>query len=117
VDNADGALRQGQFVDLTVILAANESVVVVPVSAIVKEGPLQYVFVTEGTGENEIFMKRDVETGVRDDRLVEIKQGLVPGDVIVVSGAFSISQLRGFVSAAPEPAASEKSTDGHGHAH
>jgi len=117
VDNASGALRQGQFVDLTVILAANDSVVVVPVSAIVKEGPLQYVFVKEGTGENEVFMKRDVATGVRDDRVVEIKLGLVPGDVIAVSGAFSISQLRGFVPGAPEPAAPEKSTDGHGHSH
>ena len=117
IDNANGALRQGQFVDLTVILAANESVVVVPASAIVKEGPLQYVFVKEGKAENEVFIKRDVATGVRDDRLVEIKLGLVPGDVIAVSGAFSLSQMRGFVAGAVEPAASEKSTDGHGHSH
>ncbi len=117
IDNANGVLRQGQFVDLAVILAANESVVVVPASAIVKEGPIQYVFVKEGKGESEVFVKRDVATGVRDDRLVEIKLGLVPGDIVAVSGAFSITQIRGFVPGAPEPAAPAKSTDGHGHTH
>lgn len=117
VDNATGALRQGQFVDLAVVLSTNESAVVVPSSAIVKEGPLQYVFVKEGKGESEVFKKRDVATGVRDDRVVEITQGLVPGDVIATSGAFSISQLRGFVPGAPEPAKPAKSGDGHGHTH
>jgi len=120
VDNASGALRQGQFVDLAVVLSTNEAAVVVPVSAIVKEGPLQYVFVKEGKGENEVFKKRDVATGVRDDQVVEIKLGLVPGDVIAVSGAFSISQIRGFVPGAPEPATSAapaKADDGHGHSH
>jgi len=117
VDNAAGLLRQGQFVDLAVVLSTNDTAVVVPASAIVKEGPLQYVFVQDGKGENVVFKKRDIATGVRDDRVVEIKQGLVPGDVIVVSGAFSVSQLRGFVPGAPEPAEPAKSSDGHGHAH
>lgn len=116
-DNVGGMLRQGQFVDLAVVLSTNDSAVVVPASAIVKEGPLQYVFVKEGKGENEVFKKRDIATGVRDDRVVEIKQGLVPGDVIAVSGAFSLSQLRGFVPGAPAPAEPAKSGDGHGHTH
>lgn len=114
-DNASGTLRQGQFVDLSVVVGSNESAVVIPASAIVKEGPLQYVFVREGKGEDITYKKRDIATGVRDDRIVEIKQGLVPGDVIAVSGAFSLSQLRGFVPAAPEAATPAKSGDGHGH--
>lgn len=120
-DNAAGSLRQGQFVELSVVISSNEAAVVVPASAIVKEGPLQYVFIKEGKGENERFEKRDVATGVRDDRLVEIKLGLVPGDVIAVSGAFSLSQLRGFVEGAEDHAEAgkdaEKSTDHHGHTH
>jgi multidrug efflux pump subunit AcrA (membrane-fusion protein) len=121
IENAAGILREGQFVDLAVVLSTNDSAVVVPASAIVREGPLQYVFVQEGKGENVVFRKRDVATGVRDDRIVEIRQGLVPGDVVVVSGAFSVSQLRGFVPGAPEPVAlaptTGKSGDGHGHTH
>lgn len=118
VDNPEGLLRQGQFVDLSVVLSSNDGAVVVPASAVVKEGPMQYVFVREGKGENEVFKKRDVAVGVRDDRVIEIVKGLVPGDVVAVSGAFSLSQLRGFVPGAPEPVAEPaKSGDGHGHSH
>lgn len=118
VDNPQGSLRQGQYVDLSVVLLSNDSAVVVPASAVVREGPLQYVFVREGKGENEVFKKRDVAVGVRDDRVIEIVKGLVPGDVVAVGGAFSLSQLRGFVPGAPEPVAEpSKSGDGHGHSH
>lgn len=116
-DNSSGSLRQGQFVDLSVVVGSSDSAVVVPASAIVKEGPLQYVFVREGKGEDITYKKRDIAAGVRDDRIVEVKQGLVPGDVIAVGGAFSLSQLRGFVPGAPEAAAPAKSDDGHGHSH
>jgi len=120
VDNSSGLLRQGQFVDLAVVLRSSDSAVVIPASAIVKEGPLQYVFIKDGKGENEYYQKRDIATGVRDDRVIEITSGLVPGDVIVVNGAFGISQLRGFVPGTPEPAPAApagKTGDGHGHTH
>lgn len=116
-ENAKGLLRQGQFVDLSIVIAANDSAVVIPASAIVKDGPLLYVFVREGKGDDVIYKKRDIAAGVRDDRVVEIKLGLVPGDVIAVSGAFSLSQLRGFIPGAPEPTAPAQSPDGHGHSH
>lgn len=112
--NPNGALRQGQFVELAVVLSANETAVVVPTSAIVKEGPTEFVFVKEG----EYFKKRDVAIGVRDDRVVEIKQGLVPGDVVASGGAFSLSQLRGVtVGPAPATPAAPAESDGHGHSH
>ncbi len=110
-ENPSGALRQGQFVELSVILGINESAVVIPVSAIVREGPLQYVFVREA----DTFRKRDVAAGIRDDRIVEITQGLVPGDVVVIGGAFSLSQLRGEVPA--DATATDTDADGHGHSH
>ena len=116
VDNASGALRPGQFVDLSVVLNRNESAVVVPASAIVKDGPLQFVFIVEGKDDSMVFIKRDVDTGVFDDRMVEIKQGLVPGDFVVTSGAFSLSQLRGFVPETPGAPAPEPA-NAHGHTH
>ena len=116
VDNASGALRPGQFVDLSVVLNRNESAVVVPASAIVKDGPLQFVFIVEGKDDSMVFIKRDVEAGVFDDRMVEIKQGLVPGDFVVTSGAFSLSQLRGFVPETPGAPAPEPA-NAHGHTH
>ena len=67
-----------------------------------------------GSGDEDTM----VLTGDHDDRVVEILSGLVPGDVVAVGGAFSLSQLRGFVPGAPEPVAEPaKSGDGHGHSH
>lgn len=112
--NPSGKLKQGQFVELAVVLSANDTAVVVPASAIVREGPMEFVFVKEG----EFFKKRDVATGVRDDRIVEIRQGLVPGDVVATGGAFSLSQLRGVtVGPAPATPAAPAESDGHGHSH
>lgn len=110
--NALGALRQGQFVDLAVVLGVNESAVVVPPSAIVREGPLAYVFLKTG----DTFVKQDVATGALDDRVVEITHGLVPGDVIVWRGAFSLSQLRGDGPVA-QGADPDDHDNGHGHSH
>lgn len=110
--NALGALRHGQVVDLAVVLGVNESAVVVPPSAIVREGPLTYVFLKTG----DTFVKQDVATGALDDRLVEITHGLVPGDEVVCRGAFSLSQLRGEAPVAPG-ADHEDHDDGHGHSH
>lgn len=110
--NALGALRQGQFVDLVVVLGVDDNAVVVPPSAVVREGPLAYVFLKTG----DTFVKQDVATGALDDRLVEITHGLVLGDEIVWRGAFSLSQLRGEAPVA-QGAAHEDNDDGHGHSH
>lgn len=119
-DNPHGLLRQGMFVELAVVLRQTDSAVVVPASAVVKEGPLQYVFIKDG----EYFKKRDIAPGTRDDRIVEVKQGLAPGDVVAVGGAFSLSQLRGVsAGAAEEPAkadakpATDNSDKADGHTH
>jgi len=123
-DNPGGVLRQGMFVELAVLLRQTDLAVVVPASAIVKEGPLQYVFVKE----KEFFKKHDVATGARDDQIVEIKLGVAPGDVIAVQGAFSLSQLRGISpGTASEPAKTpdsapakdqpKPSSDGADHTH
>lgn len=116
-DNAEAEFRLGESVQVVVVLRRNESAVVAPLSAIVKEGPLEYVFVREGEGENQVYLKRDVATGQRDDRVVEIREGLVPGDVVVTAGAFSLAQLRGFVPGSAEPTPPAASGDGHGHTH
>lgn len=120
VENAAGLLRDGQFVELSVVLASREDAVVVPATAVVKEGPVRVVFVQEGEGAEAVFRRREVAVGVADDRVVEITLGLVPGDIVAATGAFSLSQLRGVAPAGTEetPAtAGEHSHGGHGHPH
>jgi multidrug efflux pump subunit AcrA (membrane-fusion protein) len=82
VDNPDGKLRADMFVKAAVLLAKNSDVLTVPKSAVLSDGGEKFVFVRTG----DTFNRVDVQTGAEDDRNVEIKDGLVPGDEVVVQG-------------------------------
>jgi multidrug efflux pump subunit AcrA (membrane-fusion protein) len=55
-----------------------------PRAAIVNEGIRSYVFVES---DDKTYERRLVETGIANDRSVEIVSGLSPGELIAVSGA------------------------------
>ncbi|MBX3404475.1 MAG: efflux RND transporter periplasmic adaptor subunit [Phycisphaeraceae bacterium] len=104
--NPDGTLREGMYVELHVVLRQAADAVVVPASAVLTEGPMHFVFVEE----DGVFIKHDIVPGVRDDRFVEVIDGLVPGDRVVVRGAYALTQLRA-------PGAEDDHDDDHGHRH
>jgi len=110
--NPDGILHDGAFVRLAVIVRdmANPEdwPIVVPVSAVVKEGPVYYVFKQDHPGEL-IFQRQEISPGVRDDQVLEVCEGLFPGDLVVTQGAYSLSQMRRSDVAAGDPHA------GHSH--
>ncbi|MCH7546411.1 MAG: efflux RND transporter periplasmic adaptor subunit [Planctomycetes bacterium] len=89
-DNPSGSLRDGLFVNLSIVLREETSAVVVPASAVVVKGPMHFVFVKDG----EFYKKQDINPGYRDDQFVEVLDGVFPGDVIVTRGAYSLTQLR-----------------------
>ncbi len=91
-DNGSSRLRDGMFVDLSVVLREEKQAVVVPASAVLSDGPAHFVFVQQL--EKDVFKKQDITPGVADDQVVEVLQGLAPGDVVVTQGAYSLSQLR-----------------------
>ncbi len=82
VRNPDGKLKPEMFAKVAVVLARNESVLSVPKEAILEAGGEKFVFVQTG----DTFNRSDVQTGAEDDRFVEIKDGLVPDDVVVTDG-------------------------------
>lgn len=105
-DNAAGALRDGMFVEVAIVLEELDFAVVVPHEAVLKDGPERYVFIRDG----EVFKRQAVAIGARDDRFFEITDGLVPGDEIVVRGAYAVSQIRA-------RGASSDHDHGHDHGH
>ena len=82
VDNPDGKLRAGMFVKTAVLLAKNSDVLTVPKTAVLEEGGEKFVFVHTG----DKFDRVDIQAGVSDDRYLEVKDGLVPGDEVVIQG-------------------------------
>mgnify|MGYP003392821283 CR=1 FL=1 len=82
VKNPDWKLRPDMFAKISVVLSHNEGVLSVPKDALMAEGGENFVFVQVG----ETFNRVDVQTGVEDDRFIEIKDGLVPDDMVVTNG-------------------------------
>ncbi|MBI3601990.1 MAG: efflux RND transporter periplasmic adaptor subunit [Candidatus Omnitrophica bacterium] len=82
VKNPDWKLRPDMFAKTAVVLTHNEGILSVPKDALMEEGGEKFVFVQVG----DTFNRVDVQAGVEDDRFVEIKDGLVPDDVVVTDG-------------------------------
>jgi len=79
--NPDLVLPAGMFVHLRVILGSHEAVTV-PEEAISAEADATYIYVVED-GRAE---KREVEIGLRRVGMVEIREGLNGGELVVIEG-------------------------------
>ena len=86
MDNPKNMLLPEMFVDVEFQIAL-PSAMTVPASAIMDSGRKKTVFAALGDG---IFEPRQVVTGWRFGDRVEILEGLMPGEQIVISGNFLI---------------------------
>lgn len=93
IDNTDGVLSPGQFVRVHVRLPAEKGVVALPQTAVTTSlyGDFVYVVVEAEKGEMLEVRQVFVETGLRQDDLVEIVRGVSPGDRVVVAGQNRLS--------------------------
>jgi RND family efflux transporter MFP subunit len=82
IDNDEGLLRPGMFVEVTMIAERREDVPVVPREAVTERGGRKVVFVLKG----QRVERREVALGLGDDEIVEIRSGLEAGERIVVRG-------------------------------
>jgi len=85
-ENPGYAMRPDMFVNVEIPVSGTAAIIV-PIDAIVDSGLKKTVFVDRGSG---YFEPRQVETGRSLGERVEITQGLMPGEKIVVSGNFLI---------------------------
>lgn len=90
VDNTDGLLKPEMLAN--VVIATNGSVMAagVPREALVIEGSVAKVWVVRDDRRIEL---RAVKTGMVDQRIVEIVDGLRPGDRIVAGGSLLIDRI------------------------
>ena len=84
--NPDGQLKPGMFATLQLQNTIDQQAVLAPREAIISTGTRQVAFVSSGEGK---FEPRDVELGVETEQgLVQILDGLKPGERVVTSGQF-----------------------------
>lgn len=79
VTNAGARLKPGEFLSVTVAIPRDESVTVVPKSAVLRSAEGSFVYTLNG----DAYFRTAVKTGVEAEGMVEIADGLLAGDVVV----------------------------------
>ena len=82
VDNARRLLRPGMFIEAAIIAERRTGVPVAPRDAVTERAGRDVVFALDG----QRAVRRDVTLGLGDDEQVEVREGLEPGERIVVRG-------------------------------
>jgi len=82
VPNREGKLKPNLFAEMDVVVGGGQEVLAIPLEALITTEGQNFVFV-EDKGS---FQRVEVVLGTRDDRYVEVKKGLLPGDRVVTDG-------------------------------
>ena len=90
IENLDGALKPEMFANFRILTSDSSDAPAVPASAVVYEGELAHVWVLSGDG---LLAYRSIRTGRDNDGLVEVLDGLKPGERIVTKGGLFIDQV------------------------
>ncbi|MEP6848134.1 MAG: efflux RND transporter periplasmic adaptor subunit [Acidobacteriota bacterium] len=87
VPNTEGLLKPGQFATVRIAQSKPEPAVMVPVAAVRTDGDVSRVFVIKDGAAHEKL----VQLGLPEGDLIQIKQGLVEGDVVATSNVSVLS--------------------------
>ncbi len=104
ISNLMRKLKPGMFTEQTIVLEKSTKVLSVPVRAVFEDAGSRFVFVEYG----DAYVKQEVVVGAKDDRYIEVRDGLVQGDYVVIQGQHQLLRATANVSDA---------FGGHGHPH
>lgn len=90
VDNAEGLLKPEMFATVSICTKRDVVSAAVPREALVYDGPQTRAWVARADRTIEV---RDVKLGMTDGRLVQIVEGLSPGESVVVRGTLFIDRV------------------------
>jgi RND family efflux transporter MFP subunit len=83
VENQDLSISPGMYANTQMQLARASNVTTIPVEALVLKGDREAVYSLDASNRVRI---RNVEVGLRGSKLAEIKNGLEPGDRVILGG-------------------------------
>ncbi|MDO8178921.1 MAG: efflux RND transporter periplasmic adaptor subunit [Undibacterium sp.] len=113
VANASRQFVPGMFVNVSVVPANSQEVLLVPSEAVIPTGSRSVVMLADGAGK---FRPVEVETGSTENGQTAILRGLEAGQKVVASGQFLIdseASLRGSTARMTEPEKQKTSTVSH----
>lgn len=92
LDNREGRLRPGMFVDVAIGAGGKQEALAVPEAAVVEEEGRTFVFVHTAP---ELFERREVVLGIRDGEWRGVRRGVKAGERVVVRGVGTLQAARG----------------------
>lgn len=92
IPNKDLRLRPHMRSRLFIVTAENTDAVAVPIKAVLGDTGNLFVFIQADT-DGLKFERRAVVTGLRDDRYIEIVEGVLPGDEVVTEGSYQLQYV------------------------
>ena len=104
IENPNHQLKPGMFAEQTIVLEKGTDVLSVPLDAVIEDGGSRFVFVEYGA----TYTRHEIVVGTKDDQYIEIKDGVLPGERVVVQGTHQL------ISALATPS---QVVAGHGHTH
>ncbi len=130
VGNADERLRPHMRATLSLVTGGADLALAIPKSAVLGESGNLYAFVQDEESPVR-FERRSLVVGVSNDRVVEVIEGLYPGERVVVEGNYSLQYLTpvatnadangqdhksaGTATSAEPEAHANSDSDGHAH--
>jgi membrane fusion protein, heavy metal efflux system len=89
IENRDGALKPEMFANFRILTADVSESAAVPQAAVVYEGSAAHIWVVAG---DDLLSLRTIRTGRSNDGLIEVLDGLKPGERVVTKGGLFIDQ-------------------------
>jgi membrane fusion protein, heavy metal efflux system len=87
IANPDGALKSEMFATFKIVTGNGEPEAAVPVEAAIRDGDLAFVWVERGP---TLLERRKVKLGIEQNGRLQIREGLQPGERVVVRGAIFV---------------------------
>jgi membrane fusion protein (multidrug efflux system) len=82
-ENQDGLLTDGMTLRLAVVETAPAELTVIPTTALATDQAGRFVFVVNA---DNVVEQRRVSAGIERDGLIEVREGLQPGERVIVQG-------------------------------
>jgi membrane fusion protein (multidrug efflux system) len=84
--NPEGQLKPGQFARVTLELGQEDQAILIPFIAVEKEGDSNFVYIVI----DGISVLTEVTLGLREGGVVQVKEGLKKGDVVITAGQMKV---------------------------
>ncbi|HEY1083576.1 MAG TPA: efflux RND transporter periplasmic adaptor subunit [Prosthecobacter sp.] len=89
VENPNLLLRPGMKAEFNIVVSRREGVMSIPRAAVQGDVAERFVYIKDYELKNA-FVKTPVVLGAQNDQFVEVLEGLLPGDEVVVAGAYAL---------------------------